>query len=73
MSGNDKYWYERWELHRWFDKLWRNHSERQVMYQRLANELQIDPNDCHFSTLTKEQLDIALKVVKKWWLEKYDI
>lgn len=68
----DRYWYKRWELHRWFDKLWSNHNERQVMYQKLADYLGIEKENCHFATMNQEQLDKSLDIVKKWWLEKYD-
>ena len=60
------------ECHIWFDKLWKNHEERDAYYQRLAKEMGIDYNDCHFSMMTYEQLDQALKIIKKMWWEKYD-
>lgn len=61
---------KRVELHRWFDKLWKNHSERKKYYDKLAAEL--GKNECHFSQMTMEELEKAEKIVKKWWLEKYD-
>ena len=72
MSGDDKFWFQRWELHRWFDNLWKNHEEREMLYQKLAKELGIEKEQCHFATLNEEQLNKALVIVKKWWFEKYD-
>ena len=71
--GSDENWYIRWELHRWFDKLWKNGKERNELYTKLAEELGIEKEQCHFATMNKEQLEKALVIVKKWWLEKYDI
>lgn len=59
------------ELHKWFDKLWRNHQERKVLYDKLAKELGKDT--CHFAQMDKGELDQALTIVKKWWFQKFDI
>ena len=61
------------EIHDWFDKLWKNHNERQAMYQKLANELGIPVDECHFGQLSDDDLQRAYTIVKKWWWEKYDI
>ena len=66
-------WKKKNEVHQWFDKLWRNHNERDQYYIRLAGELGLTYEECHFSLMNEEQLDKALKIVKKWWMEKYDI
>ena len=58
------------DLHEWFDKLWANRQEREIYYDKLAAELGM--SDCHFSQMSMEELDKAEKIVKKWWLEKYD-
>lgn len=68
--GNKETRLKRQELHRWFDKLWRNHSDREYYYDRLAKEL--GKSDCHFSQMTMEELNKSLEIVKKWWFEKYD-
>ena len=60
------------EAHKWFDKLWKNHEERDNYYIRLANELNIPYEECHFSTMSLEQIEKALPIIKKWWFEKYD-
>lgn len=59
--------------HVWFDKLWKNHEERDVYYRRLAEELDIDYDKCHFATMSEKELDRAIVIIKKWWFEKYDI
>lgn len=61
------------EAHTWFDKLWRNHEERDIYYHKLANELGIDYESCHFSQMNMDQLNKAIDIIKKWWWEKYDI
>lgn len=57
-------------LHRWFDKLWRNHEEREIYYDKLAKELGLQ--ECHFAQLSDKQMDRAEELIKKWWFEKYD-
>lgn len=64
---------KRRDLHKWFDKLWSNHSERETYYCRLAKALNIDRDSCHFALMSMEQLEQAEKIVKEWWIEKYDI
>lgn len=59
------------ELHRWFDKLWKNHKERDLLYRELAKELGIE--ECHFSQLNFTQIENAKSIIKKWWLKKFDI
>lgn len=63
--------HKRRELHQWFDKLWRNGVERVYWYNKLANEL--GKKECHFSQMSDEELDKSLAIVKKWWMQKYDI
>lgn len=64
---------KRAEIHDWFDKLWTNHQERELMYEKLAKELGIEKENCHFGQLSDGLLDKALAIVKKWWWERYDI
>ena len=60
------------EVHQWFDKLWRNHEERDQYYKRLGQEMGLSYEECHFSLMNEKQLDQALEIVKKWWWEKFD-
>ena len=64
---------KRADIHDWFDRLWRNHEERNALYERLAQELGIEKEQCHFGMMQGEVLDKALVIVKKWWWEKFDI
>ena len=63
---------KRYECHKWFDKLWSNGKQRHDLYIRLANELNLDIDSCHFATMNEEQLNKALSLLKIWWKEKYD-
>ena len=58
-------------VHRWFDKLWHNHEEREMWYHKLAQEMNME--ECHFSQMNLEELNQALDIIKKWWMQKYDI
>lgn len=64
---------KRRECHVWFDKLWSTHEEREEYYQRLANELGITRQQCHFGLMEMEMLEKALEIIKKWWWIKYDM
>ena len=58
--------------HKWFDKLWRNHEERDLYYHRLAEEMNMEYEKCHFSMMTDKELDMAIQIIKQMWWEKYD-
>lgn len=60
-------------IHDWFDALWSNHEERDALYGKLAQELGIEKENCHFAQLSDSNLDRAEMIIKKWWWEKYDI
>ena len=60
------------EAHVWFDKLWTSRENREELYERLAAELGIERKECHFGTLSKEQLKTAIDIIKKWWWQKFD-
>lgn len=63
---------KRREVHVWFDRLYETHEEREKCYERLAAELGIEKENCHFAWMSMEMLEKALVIVKKWWWEKYD-
>lgn len=65
-------WDKKNECHKWFDSLWKNHEERDVYYTRLSNELGIPYEECHFSLMNMGQLDKAIAIIKRMWLEKFD-
>ena len=60
------------EAHVWFDKLWKNHKERDYYYTRLARDMGLTEELCHFSMMTMEQLDKAITIIKGYWWEKFD-
>ena len=60
------------KVHRLFDRFWRGNTTRKKNYQRLASELGINENDCHFALMDLETLKRAEQILLKWWLEKYD-
>lgn len=72
LLGNEEIKKKRRLVHEWFDKLWATHQEREKLYSRLAKELGIENNECHFSQMSEEQLDKALEIIKKWWWETFD-
>ena len=64
---------KRMEVHRLFDRFWRSNSGRSRTYTKLANELGIDKELCHFAYMDMETLNKAEQILLKWWKEKYDI
>ena len=63
---------KRAECHQWFDKLWTSHAGRNQLYAKLADELGIDREECHFSRMCEKDLDKSLHILKMWWKKKYD-
>ena len=63
---------KRREVHQWFDKLYKTHEEREMLYEKLALALGIELDQCHFALMDMEMLDKALEIIKKWWLETFD-
>ena len=70
--GNEQTKAKRKEIHLWFDRLYQRHNDREQLYYKLAAELGIEKEQCHFSQMSDEMLDKSLEIVKKWWWEKYD-
>ena len=62
----------RQKSHKMFDNLWKNKEERTQMYQKLADELGIPFEECHFAHFDKEQLRKIDSILVKLWREKYD-
>lgn len=62
----------RQKSHDLFDKLWKNRKERTAMYQKLADELGIPFEECHFAYFDKQQLEKVYSILVKLWREKYD-
>lgn len=60
------------KVHRLFDRFWKGNKTRKRNYQKLANELGIEEENCHFAMMDLETLKRAEQILLKWWLEKYD-
>ena len=54
-----------------FDKLWKTRTERQELYKRLADEMGIPFEYCHFGYFNMYQLRLAYTILKGWE-EKWD-
>lgn len=63
---------KRIEVHRLFDRFWRKPKGRRKCYQRLAAELGIEEDKCHFAYMDLATLLKAEQILIKWWREKYD-
>lgn len=73
ILGNAETRKKRIEVHRLFDRFWRKQTYRRRLYKRLAFELGIAEEDCHFALMDTEMLNKAEQVLLKWWREKYEI
>ena len=62
----------RQKAHSMFDKFWKTQEQRTACYQRLADEMGIPFEDCHFAYFTTKQLEQAYTILVKWWREMYD-
>lgn len=63
---------KRVQVHRLFDKFWKTQKFRKRMYKKLAFEMGIEENECHFGYMNLDQLNQAEQILLKWWREKYD-
>lgn len=55
--------------HAIFDRHWRTRSQRLEAYRRLASEMRIPVEDCHFGHFDLGQLRRAYRIIKKWGTE----
>lgn len=58
--------------HAMFDKFWKNKKQRSDYYNKLAEEMGISPEECHFSWFSVEELEKSYQIMLRWWREKYD-
>lgn len=58
--------------HDMFDKFWKNRQQRSKFYNKLAEEMGIPPEECHFAWFSIEELEKSYQIMLKWWREKYD-
>ncbi len=54
------------QCHNIFDKLWNNSKERNGLYKKLADEMNIERKHCHFGHFGIEELKKALKILRSW-------
>jgi hypothetical protein len=60
------------QCHNAFDPIWKTHIvSRSIAYNWLASVLEISPDVCHISWLTKEQLEIAIEASKTFYSEQF--
>lgn len=52
--------------HEKMDALWETSIQRKVLYHRMAKELGIREDDCHFGYMDKEMLERALSILENW-------
>ena len=63
---------KRIEVHKLFDRFWRSQNGRKKRYQKLAAELGINEEECHFAKMDLPTLNKAEQTLISWWREKYD-
>lgn len=51
------------KCHDIFDKLWNNSKQRNKLYERLAERLGIDVEECHFGYFDMDMLNKAYKIL----------
>jgi len=61
------------KVHKLLDRFWRSQGGRTKRYEKLAEELGIEPNDCHLAYMQLDTLKQAEQILLRWWREKYDI
>lgn len=54
------------KCHYVFDKMWKNRKERKRLYAKLASEMGIDIELCHFGYFDLAQLKTAYQIIEKW-------
>lgn len=54
------------ECHAIFDKMWNNGKERSHLYKKLAKEMNMKLEDCHFGYMDIQDLEMALYFIKRW-------
>ena len=62
----------RQKTHSFFDKFWKGQAQRTACYKKLAEEMGIPFEECHFAYFNLEQLKQAYEILLRWWREKYD-
>ena len=58
--------------HAMFDKFWKDKNQRTKFYKKLAKEMEIPLEECHFSWFSVEELEKSYQIMLNWWRNKYD-
>lgn len=58
--------------HNMFDKFWKNKAQRQECYLKLAKEMELTEEECHFAWFDEKELERSYQIMLRWWREKYD-
>lgn len=58
----------KWKVrcHKLFDSMWYNSKQRDYLYNKLADELNISVYDCHFGYFDIPMLQKSYDILKKW-------
>lgn len=66
-----------WKMkcHRLFDSFWQGNGKgvqkrRQQQYRRLADEMGIPMEDCHFGYFDLDRLRQAYRILERWWMDE---
>lgn len=54
------------KCHDLFDRLWSNHEQRLFLYEKLAANLGIPVQECHFGYFDLDMLSKAYEVLQEW-------
>lgn len=54
------------KCHEVFDNMWEIPSERRILYDKLAEQLGVVPEDCHFAYFDMETLQKAYDIIVSW-------
>lgn len=57
--------------HYLFDSMWKDRQERKALYRKLAEEMSVLEEECHFGYFNLAQLLKAYEILVRWRLE-YD-
>ena len=56
--------YLRLKCHEYMDTLWESSRQRRYYYMKLAKEMDLPYQECHFGYMNKEQLERAIEILK---------
>lgn len=54
------------KCHSIFDQIWNNREQRKALYAKMASELNIPVNECHFGYMDMEMLKKAYSILERW-------